>query len=76
MCNGNNPSFDLIIHPISLNGLITLFIGLLDSDASPINENERYCEDNNPVNNLEVVPEFPQSIGSIGFSKVDPVTRL
>ena len=60
------------MHPISINGIITRFIGLVDNDASPINENERCCEDNNPVNNREVVPELPQSIGCVGFSNALP----
>ena len=52
--------------PIAFNGSTTLRIGLVESDLSPVNKDEKFCEDNNPAHNLMEVPEFPKSSASLG----------
>ena len=53
-------------HPIILSGSVTLFIGLLPIDSSPIKVDSKSFPASIPIINLIVVPEFPTSSISVG----------
>ena len=55
--------------PILLNGSITLSMGLCDKLLSPTNIADIGVVEIAPINNLHVVPEFPQSITFSGLVK-------
>ena len=45
---------------ISDNGSVILFIGLLDSELSPVKTDLNFWDDNKPVKSLALVPELPR----------------
>ena len=60
-------------HPIILSGSVTLFIGLLPIEASPINVDSKSFPARIPISSLIVVPEFPTSNISVGaFNPLSP----
>ena len=72
---GRLPLLDSIPTPILDRGEIMRFIGLFVSDSSPINSALTRWPANNPANNRMVVPEFPQSRGSLGSENTPPIIQ-
>jgi len=55
---------------------VTLAIGLLHKEASPVNTTLKGLVDNNPNISLIVVPEFPQSKFSDGSKNLPPLPSI
>ena len=64
--------------PISVNGSVTLVIGLFPIDSSPTSDEKKGLPASIPINNRIVVPELPTSntsVGSVNPSKPFPIMR-